>query len=135
MDKICRLKKEDDELRKELHSLSPVLPPPPPSPPKDKGKGRAEEAPPHPGTTKGKTVVLHAAPTKFKPGQMRSWIEEDNKATRAQIFHRNSLVVARTQESREAGVVTGHLPVGEHQPRPGAPHGKETPPQHKILLI
>ncbi|KAF8432377.1 hypothetical protein BGX38DRAFT_1146405 [Terfezia claveryi] len=64
-------------------------------PPKDKGKGKAEEVPQPPPNHKGKSrertqpplarsVVLHTAPTRYKPGQMRGWIEEDNKG--AQIL-------------------------------------------------
>ncbi|KAF8418692.1 hypothetical protein EV426DRAFT_704491 [Tirmania nivea] len=34
-------------------------------------------SPAHP--TRAQTVVMHSAPTKYKPGQMRRWIEEDNR--------------------------------------------------------
>ncbi|KAF8435864.1 hypothetical protein BGX38DRAFT_1274851 [Terfezia claveryi] len=76
--------------------------------PKDKGKGRAEEVPPPsrkqkprqtsegkgkepakampPPTTPPKkatthAAILHGAPTKYKPGLMRRWIDEDNQKT------------------------------------------------------
>ncbi|KAF8440671.1 hypothetical protein BGX38DRAFT_1144485 [Terfezia claveryi] len=79
-------------------------------PPTDKGKAPAKATPPpstHPRTNQNpmrigmgwndtsnlltnpppmrvQAVVLHAAPTKYKPGLMRHWIEEDNKTVQIQ---------------------------------------------------
>ncbi|KAF8421793.1 hypothetical protein EV426DRAFT_711592 [Tirmania nivea] len=39
---------------------------------KEKGKKR-----------RARTLVMHGAPTKYKPGTMRTWIEEDNKVVRS----------------------------------------------------
>ncbi|KAF8445092.1 hypothetical protein BGX38DRAFT_1143587 [Terfezia claveryi] len=63
--------------------------------------------------TLARTLVLHAAPTKFKPGQIRRWIEEDNKATAVQILGIRWL----TQEHR------------------GASHGKKNLAHHRIRLV
>jgi len=60
----------------------------------------ASQAPPQ-----ARAVVLHAAPTKYKPGQMRRWIEEDNKGTGAQILGIRWL----TQEHRRVGKLASSL--------------------------
>jgi len=46
-----------------------------------------------------RTAVLHADPTKYKPGQMRQWIQEYNRDMGAQILGIRWL----TQETRRAG--------------------------------
>ena len=44
---------------------------------KEKRKAQPSRSPP-PTPVATRAIVLHGAPTKFKPGQMRRWIEEDN---------------------------------------------------------
>ncbi|KAF8435220.1 hypothetical protein BGX38DRAFT_1145707 [Terfezia claveryi] len=62
-------------------------------PPKGNGKDSAEatkpavvappsEPPENTALTQARAVFLHAAPTKYNPGLMRRWIEEDNKRTK-----------------------------------------------------
>ncbi|KAF8447008.1 hypothetical protein BGX38DRAFT_1270643 [Terfezia claveryi] len=72
------------------------------APPETRGKGKGRLSPP---PTLAKTMVLHAAPTKFKPGQMRRWIEEDNKSTGVQILGIRWLM----QEHRRAGKMASSL--------------------------
>jgi len=49
---------------------------------REKGKGKGKENEPlttHTAPTRqARSVVLHAVPTKYRPGQIRRWIEEDN---------------------------------------------------------
>ena len=40
---------------------------------------RTPKRPPPARPAQSKTIVLHSAPTTYKPGQMRRWIQEDNK--------------------------------------------------------
>ena len=54
--------------------------------------------------SQGRAVVLHGAPTKYKAGQMRRWIEEDNKG-RAQILGIRWLV----GENRRTGKLASSL--------------------------
>ncbi|KAF8446582.1 hypothetical protein BGX38DRAFT_1270963 [Terfezia claveryi] len=79
------------------------------APPETQSKGKGRLAPPpeiiSPSPTLARTMVLHAAPTKFKPGQMRRWIEEDNKLTGVQILGIRWL----TQEHRRAGKMASSL--------------------------
>ncbi|KAF8430832.1 hypothetical protein BGX38DRAFT_1263559 [Terfezia claveryi] len=79
------------------------------APPETRSKGKGRLAPPpettSPSPTLARTIVLHAAPTKFKPGQMRRWIEEDNKLTGVQILGIRWL----TQEHRRAGKMASSL--------------------------
>jgi len=74
----------------------------------EKGKGKGKENQPpmthRAPTNQARTVVLHAAPTKFKPGQIRRWIEEDN--------HRGVQVQGirwLTQEHRRVGKLASSL--------------------------
>ncbi|KAF8442513.1 hypothetical protein BGX38DRAFT_1261327 [Terfezia claveryi] len=92
---------------------------------------------PHPKTNQNpppmrvQAVVLHAAPTKYKPGLMRRWIEEDNKTAQIQG---NSLAFKGGQKDREAGIITGHLHDGDNRPYTWAPHGQEIIPNYDIQL-
>ncbi|KAF8451693.1 hypothetical protein BGX38DRAFT_1329566 [Terfezia claveryi] len=86
----------------------PTTPPGTNQNPPSKGKGKMplpSGAGLSPPPTLAKTMVLHAAPTKFKPGQMRRWIEEDNKSTGVQILGIRWL----TQEHRRAGKMASSL--------------------------
>ncbi|RPB27267.1 hypothetical protein L211DRAFT_897332 [Terfezia boudieri ATCC MYA-4762] len=62
--------------------------PPLRQPLKDKGKAPAKATPPLSTQIspprRVQAVVLHTAPTKYKPGLMRRWIEEDNKTAQIQ---------------------------------------------------
>ena len=50
-----------------------------PKAPQAKNKPRASPTPKPAPPLVLRTVVMHGAPTKYKPGQMRTWIEEDNE--------------------------------------------------------
>ncbi|KAF8426118.1 hypothetical protein BGX38DRAFT_1279077 [Terfezia claveryi] len=94
-------------VKKQVVKSREKIAPPPESqkgkaPPETRGKGKGRLSPP---PTLAKTMVLHAAPTKFKPGQMRRWIEEDNKSTGVQILGIRWL----TQEHRRAGKMASSL--------------------------
>lgn len=85
-----------------------------PNKPAAKGKGKAKEGstgpphktspPPEVPTIQGRTVVLHGAPTKFRAGEMRRWIEKDNRG-RAPILGICWLV----QEHRREGKLASSL--------------------------
>ncbi|KAF8448215.1 hypothetical protein BGX38DRAFT_1270422 [Terfezia claveryi] len=81
------------------------------APPPEESQAPPESSTPPPESQRGKappetrSKVLHAAPTKFKPGQMRRWIEEDNKLTGVQILGIRWL----TQEHRRAGKMASSL--------------------------
>ena len=100
----------------ELTQYTTSLPPAAPPASEGKGKGRTPpqigtganttplgknsslpSASPKPSMTKAQAIVLHAASTKYKPGQMRRWIEEDNRGS-VQILEIRWLV----QESRKS---------------------------------
>ncbi|KAF8442517.1 hypothetical protein BGX38DRAFT_1272322 [Terfezia claveryi] len=73
-------------------------PPPPKYHPRPPAKAKTHPAPPERTyPTRARAVILHAATTKYKPGLMRRWIEEDNKG--AQILGIRWL----TQEERRIG--------------------------------
>ena len=52
-------------------AITPTRQPPKPA--------RARQPPRSPSPTLARAIVLHRAPTKYKSGQMRHWIEEDNR--------------------------------------------------------
>jgi len=66
---------------------------------------KAPNTPTTKSTGTRRTVVLHAAPTKYKQGQMHRWLEEDNKGTGAQLLRIRWL----TQEHRRAGKLASSL--------------------------
>ena len=64
----------------------PAHPPQSPQPTKSKDRylvtgANATPVSHHRRPTQLQAVVLHGAPTKYKPGQMRRWIEEDNQGS------------------------------------------------------
>ena len=58
-------------------AITPTQQPPKPA--------RAQQPPRSPPLIPARAIVLHGAPTKYKPGQMRRWIEEGNQGD-AQIL-------------------------------------------------
>lgn len=78
---------------------SPRVPEPNPHPKKPVAAALVSAAPTpnppkKPTSTPARAVFLHAVPTKYKPGLMRGWIEEDNKRAKIVdirwLFHRSS---------------------------------------------
>jgi len=63
---------------------------------------------------------------------MRHWVEEDNTGV-AQILGIRCLTREK-QKGREAGAVAGYLPEGKDRSQPGASHGKEALPHHRVRL-
>ncbi|RPB18908.1 hypothetical protein L211DRAFT_899508 [Terfezia boudieri ATCC MYA-4762] len=57
---------------------------PPPTHPHNHRESDTTSEHPNLTTQARQAVVLHAAPTKYKPGLMRRWIEEDNKTAQIQ---------------------------------------------------
>ncbi|RPB18387.1 hypothetical protein L211DRAFT_843674, partial [Terfezia boudieri ATCC MYA-4762] len=77
-------------------------------------------------------VVLHAAPTKYKPSLMRKWIEEDNK--NAQIKGIRWLLLEGRRVGKAASSLVIYLLSGRDRHQERAPHGQETLPDHNLQL-
>ena len=75
---------------------------------KGKGKGKEKQAPLGISPTQGRAVVLHAAPTKYKVGQMRRWIGEDNKG-KAQVMGIRWLIQENRREGKQASSLVIYL--------------------------
>ena len=103
----------------------PQQTPPPPE------SSKPHHQPPPPATTHTRAIVLHAAPTKYKPGQMRRWIEEDNQGSVQALGIRWLL---QENRSRKASILTGYLPKGQGQHQQGSSHGEKSLPHHTVRL-
>jgi len=129
---------------------APTTPTPTSDPPRNKDKGKERVAPsaaipprvaplnpPQSQTdkkqqlrpkTQARAVVLHAAPTKYNPGQIRCWIKGDNQGK----VRGYTMAAARANADWRTSIPAGYIPGGKSQHQPGHPHREEDFLHHRV---